>query len=200
MVANLNSLLEFMLKYEVIAISGYILIVMSTFSKEEYLELVRNLTNQQYDELSDEEEDWIEWMPAEPQIKEKLTRVRGNEVTDLTNIKKAQIPDLLYKTSTIKVHNFTIKISTFHGDMDGDEANLTVDFTLYQEVYQTPNLKAPCKMTYSCNVFKESRFEGRPWLKYFDQQTGSHGTKVPTATLIDIVRWIQVAVKYPAFL
>lgn len=170
---------------------------MSTFSKEEYLELVRQLTNQQYDELSDEDEEWIEWMPSEPT---KKTKVRSTEYTDLTNVKRENLPELIYKTTTLKIHNFTIQIAVFHGDVEDDEANLTVDFTIYQEVYQTPNMKAPCKMTYPCNMFKDSRFRGRPWLQYFDKQTGSHGTQVPTTTFIDIVRWIQVVVKYPAFL
>jgi hypothetical protein len=175
---------------------------MSNFTKEEYLALVMRLADEQYDELSDDDIDLdkVEWIPAEAEIKEKLTKVRSTAVTDLTNVKRAQIPDLLYKTTTIKVHNFTIKIGTFHGDIEGDEANLTVDLALYEEVYQTPNLKAPCRMTYPCNVFEQNRFKGRPWLKYFDKQTGAHGTRVPTAILIDIIRWIQVVVKYPAFL
>lgn len=173
---------------------------MSTFNKDQYLEMVRQLTDQQYDQLSDEGEDWIEWMPSDPVLKQKLDKVKDTSITDLTNVKRDQMLELVYKSSTIKVHNFTIKIGTFHGDLEGDEANLTVDFTLYHEVRETPNMKAPCKMTYACNVFRDSRFKERPWLIHFDKQTGSHGTKVPTKTLIDIVRWIQVMVKYPAFL
>jgi hypothetical protein len=173
---------------------------MRNFSKEEYLALVRQLTEDQYDELGDEDPQEIEWIPAVPEIKEKIMKLRSDAVTDLTKLKKSQLMDSLFKTNNLKVHGFTIKIARYHGDPDQKGGELTVDFTLYHEVYETPNMKAPCRMTLPCNIHKDTRFLGRSWLKHFDAATGSHATKVSTETLIDIVRWIQVAVKYPAFL
>lgn len=174
---------------------------MGTFTKQEYLELVSKLTEQQYDQLAEEdEEEYIEWTPSEPEIKEKLVRIRSDAVTDLTNAKKKDLANLIFKSTNLKIHNFTIKITTYHGEPDEKGATLNVGFTLYHEVNETPNLHAPCRMTYPCNVYKDSRFKGRTWLKFFDVATGSHATNIPTETLIDIIRWIQVVVKYPAFL
>lgn len=174
---------------------------MGTFTKQEYLELVSKLAEQQYDQLiDDDEEEYIEWSPSEPEIREKPVRVRSDATTDLTNAKKSALPDLIFKSTNLKVHNFTIKITTYHGEPDDKGATLNVGFTLYHEVNKTPNLGAPCKMTYACNVYKDDRFKNRPWLKFFDTATGSHATDIPTETLIDIIRWIQVVVKYPAFL
>lgn len=173
---------------------------MSTFTKQEYLELVMKLADQQYDELGDEEEDQIEWFPSEPEIKEKLARIRSDAVTDLTNVKKGKLKDLLFKSTNLKVHNFTFKINQYHGEPDECGATLSVSFTLYHEVNRTPSMNALCKMTYPCNVYKDTRFSKRSWLQYFDLSTGSHGLNVPADTLIDIIRWIQVVVKYPAFL
>ncbi len=129
-----------------------------------------------------------------------MVRLRSDAITDLTNAKKGDLPDLIFKTTNLKIHNFTIKITNYNGEPDEKGATLNVSFTLYHEVKETPNLKAPCRMTYPCNVYKDSRFRNRPWLKFFDAATGSHATNIPAGTLIDIVRWIQVVVKYPAFL
>lgn len=177
---------------------------MSIFTKQEFLELVSKLTEQQYDLLSDEEEKQPDPAPYVREFKAKMKKAlvpeKSSATTDLTNVPRAQLMEAVFKTSTLKIHNFTIKITQYHGEPDKNGATLSVDFTLYHEVKETPNLKAPCKMTYPCNVYKDTRFKGRQWLKFFDVMTGSHATNIPTETLIDIVRWIQVVVKFPAFL
>src|SRR5579871_6139835 len=98
---------------------------MATFTKQEYLELVSKLAEQQYDQLSDDdEEEYIEWIPSEPEIKEKLVRLRSDAITDLTNAKKGDLPDLIFKTTNLKIHNFTIKITNYNGEPDEKGATL----------------------------------------------------------------------------
>ena len=175
----------------------------TSLTTQQYLELVSKLAEEQYDLLSDEEIQNPE-PPHVYEFKEKMKKTlvpeRSNAPTNLTNVKKADLLDTIFQTSTLKIHHFTIKITQYHSKPNEDGATLSVDFTLYHDVTETPNLKAPCRMTYPCNVYKDTRFKGRPWLKFFDVMTGSHATNIPTDTLIDIIRWIQVVVKLPAFL
>jgi hypothetical protein len=184
-------------KYKVIIISWHILNMSKTFTEEEYLDLVTRLAEQQYGSLDDIVVGDAEWMPSEAPIKEKMFRAKNEGTIDLTKIKKDQIKDLLFKHNNIKIYDFLIRITFYHGEPGKDGANLTVDVSLYNEIHKTPLSGAPCKMTVPFSITKDNRFTKRPWLSYF---VNSHGKNIPADTLVEIIRWMQVVKKLPAFL
>ena len=173
---------------------------MGTFTKEEFLRLVEQLTDQQYgDEIEPQEPEEIVWMPADPPAKEKIRMPSDAGVIDLTKCKKDKIQESLYKCTTLKVGHFTIKITKYHGlpNKNGKSQDLKVDLSFWHEVYHTPS-GAPCKMTYRLDVAKDNRFSNRPWLSYL---SGSTGVKnVPIETAVEIVRWFQGVIRMTAFL
>src|SRR5579863_9687935 len=91
-------------------------------TKQEYLELVSKLAEEQYDLLSDEEIQNPEPPPHVREFKEKMKKAlvpeKSSAPTDLTNVKKVDLMDAVFKTSTLKVHNFTLKITQYHGEPD----------------------------------------------------------------------------------
>lgn len=170
---------------------------MRSFSKEEYFDLVSKLTDEQYDTLDDFPNE-INLISSEPPPKPKKELTIPNGIVDLTTVKKDQIKDLIFKSNTIKVYDFTIRITLFHGESSPSTGSeLTVDVHLYHNIYKTPLSGKPCSMTIPFNINKDGRFKGRPWLTYFQ---GPNGRNIPIDVLVEIVRWIQVVKKLPAFL
>jgi hypothetical protein len=173
---------------------------MRSFTKDEFQRLVEELTAQQYgDEIDAPEEEEIVWMPADPPAKDKIKLPSNSGVMDLTKVKKDQIKDALYKCTSLKVGNFTIKITKYHGypDKNGKGQDLKMDLSFWHEVYKTPS-GAPCKMTYRFEIGKDSRFAGRPWLLY---QFGTSGMKdVPADVVVEVIRWFQGVTRMTAFL
>ena len=172
---------------------------MKPFTQDELLRLIEELTEKQYSDEIDIPDEDITWIPAEPPAKEKIKLPSENGVIDLTKVKKEQIKDALYKCTTIKVGNFTIKITKYHGypDKYGKSQDLKMDLSFWHEVYKTPS-GAPCKMTYSFEIGKDSRFYNRPWLCY---QVGNYSLKnVPADVVVEIIRWFQGVIKMTAFL
>jgi hypothetical protein len=169
-----------------------------TFTEQEYLELITKLADQQYDQLEEDTDlENIFWEPSEPEIKEKIVASQNNGTIDLTKIKKDKIKGLLFKHSHIKIYDFLIRITEYHGEPSKNGANLTVDVTLYHERHKTELSGAPCKMTVPFNICKDNRFTNKPWLSHF---VDCHGKEIPTDVLIEIIRWMQVTSKLPAFL
>jgi hypothetical protein len=171
---------------------------MSTFTKQEYLDLIRKLADQQYDEPEEEViPQEIEWIPAESEIKEKPFAVSNEGIIDLTKTKKADIPKSLFKHNNIKVHHYLIRIRSYDGNPTKPETNPTINLFIYHEITQTPLSKAPCKMTVEFHIDSDNRFNTQPWISYFK---GYYGKNIPPSVLVDIIYWMQMTEKLSAFL
>lgn len=169
-----------------------------TFTEQEYLDLVTKLADQQYDQLEEDTDlENIFWDPSEPKIKEKIVASQNTGTLDLTKIKKDKIKELLFKHNHIKIYDFLIRITEYHGEPSKGGANLTVNITLYHERHKTELSGTPCKMTVPFSIDKDNRFQTRPWISYF---VGPYGKEIPTDILIEIIRYMQVVSKLPAFL
>lgn len=174
-----------------------------TLNKEDYLDMVRKLSEEQYDQIDDlESSDMDVFAPSdiESQVaakKERMLQLMNQATIDLTKVKKNQLAGSLFKHNNIRVFDFTIRITKYYGEPGQTGANLNVDITLYHERHKTELSGAPCRMTETLDIGKDSRFVGRPWLRYF---VGCHGKNIPADALIDIIRWMQVISKLPAFL
>lgn len=166
---------------------------MSNFTKQEYLELCQRLLDEQYS--SDDESDdtsAIAWIPAESEIKNKMTAVRNAQgFIDLTKMKKEKIKEAIQKCDNFRVHDFTIRINHYNDKSD------SFSITLYEDKTKTPSGN-PCKMTYPVLIEKDSRFNGRSWITYF--KGSKYGGNIPTDTLIEIIRFLQIIKKLSAFI
>lgn len=174
------------------------------FTEEEYLELVRRLSDGQYDQLDDSDLDSPFDPFAQSDLEEhiaakkaRMLQSMNNGTIDLTKIKRDKILSSLFKHNTIKIYDFMIRITEYHGEPGKVGANLTVDITLYHDRKKTELSGAPCKITETFSIGKDSRFATRPWLSYF---SGPHGRNIPSDVLVEIIRWMQVVKKLPAFL
>jgi len=176
---------------------------MTSISKEEYLKLLEELTDQQYDSDEDEplnppDEAWI-W--ADPPAKEKIRIHNHHGVVDVTKCRKDSIQEALYKCMNIKVGDFLIKIERYHGypDKFGKGVDLTMDIEVWEKKYKTPSGN-PCNMDFRMDWSKDNRFFGRKWLQWFDNGISSSAQNVPVDTVVDIIRWMQAIKKMGAFL
>jgi hypothetical protein len=73
-----------------------------------------------------------------------------------------------------------------------------MNISIFEMKNTTPISGAPCKMQYRANFHKDNRFKGKPWLELFSK----FGTadNVPTETVVDIIKWLQVIQKIGVFL
>jgi len=173
---------------------------MNTFTKEEYLALVEKLAEDHYGDDGDNEPiTEMEWIPSESDYARKVHLVNKDGTIDLITAKKDKVRKVLleYKYANLAIGNFLIRITNYHGKPNSKTgADISLDISLYQKVSRTPN-GGPCNMLNKFDVFRDSRFEGRPWLTHFNGY-GAH--KVPLETMVDIIRWIQVIQNLTAFL
>jgi hypothetical protein len=168
---------------------------MSSFTNKEYLELCRALAEAQYDSTEEDEPVEVEYFPYEPPAKKRF-KPNTQGVVDLTNTKSNQIKELLWKCTNLKVGNFKIKISHYTGEPGQNGPMVSMRLSVWEEKHKTPN-GHPCRMDFPVIWSKDTRFTGRPWLKYF---TGSSYQAIPIETVVDIIRWFQIVNKLPAFL
>lgn len=164
-------------------------------NKEDYLKLLEKIAANQYD-TEDEmpytpEEAWI---PAESEAKSKLKNINFNGVIDCTKMRSNDIKTAIGKAKNIQVGTFLIRISDYYGEDPLVEGKLSIE--VYERLYRTPTGQ-PCNMDFRADLTRDSRFTGRPWLKYFQ---GSWADKVPVENIIEIVRWMQALKKLAAFL
>lgn len=164
-------------------------------SKEDYLKLLQDLANEQYD--SEDKPEVIPddtWIPADPPAKERMKNISFSGVVDATNLRKDQVKSALARASNIKVGAFLIRINDYCGKDPLQKGILS--FEIYERRTRTPTGN-PCNMDYPADLSADDRFHGRPWLSYF---SGASARDVPIDTIIDIVRWMQAVKKLSAFL
>lgn len=171
-------------------------------SKETYLKLLESLAEQ--DDLESYESTYIpeeSWIPSESRAKEEMmkARARNQGTVDCLKLKKDKIKEAIYKNSNIKVGEFMIKITEYHGLLDkkGVGTDLKMDLSVWQTKYKTPSGN-PCKMDYRMDFSKDNRFINRPWLNYFGPGGSAHN--MPVEILIDVIKWMQIIQKLTAFL
>jgi hypothetical protein len=176
---------------------------MTSFSHKDYLRLLEELTDQQYDDdsydiISEIPEE--SWMPEVSSAKEKMLRsLNANKTINITNFKKDQIQDALYQNTNIQVDNFLIKIQRYNGypDKTNQITNLTMDISVYEKQFKTMS-GFPCNMDLDLNIHKDNRFIGRTWLSLFNSYNGARN--IPASTVVEIVRWMQALKRMTAFL
>lgn len=171
-----------------------------TLSKEEYLKLLEEVANQEYND--DLEElgpiDEGAWIWADPPAKDKMRIHNSYGTCNAMGLKKDKIQEMLYKYKNIQVGHFLIRIDEYHGypDKFGKGTDLTMDIEIWERRFKTPS-GMPCQMDYRVDLSQDNRFFGRPWLLLFK---GSSASKMPVETVVDIVRWMQAIKKMSAFL
>ncbi len=169
---------------------------MKSLTDQEYLELLQKIVDQQYDEAIDDYDiDKMEWVPSESEIKKKIESLNHHGMIDLTNVKSSKIKEEIKKCANLRVGAFKIALTAVHPNpVKGD---VGYDLEVREEKTKTPS-GMPCRIDYRVDLSKDSRFKGRPWLKYFN--SGGCGDNVPIDTVTDIVRWMQAVKKLSAFL
>ncbi len=174
---------------------------MKSLTDKEYMELCLKLVDEQYDDALDEYDiENMEWIPSEPEIKKHIPRPDTYGMIDLTNVLSTKIKEEILKCANIRVGNFKMTIARFNGVPSQEGSKLCADFGIKEVRTKTPS-GVPCGpggMEYPADVLKDSRFKGRPWLKYF--KDGSYAHNVPIDTVVEIIRWLQALKKLTAFL
>lgn len=171
---------------------------MKSFTDQEYLALIQQLVDQQYDDAIDDYDiAKMEWAPAEPEIKKKLEQPNYAGMIDLTTVKSGKIKEEIMKCANIKVGAFKIVVGRHNLVPSQQGGKIAFDLEVREEKSKTPS-GMPCRVDYRVDLSKDSRFRGRPWLKYF--MGNGVATNVPVDTVVDIVRWMQAIKKLTAFL
>jgi hypothetical protein len=170
---------------------------MSYLTKKEYLDLIQTFVDQQYDDLEGGHEVVeMEWIPSEPAAKEKIKEASVNGTIDLTNVKSGKIKSELFKCTNLKIGKFKLRLNRYFTAPSKDGESVCISLEAFEERHKTPN-GHPCKMDFPMLFAKDSRFENRPWLKYFNK---NHATNVPIDIVVEIVRWMQAVQRMTAFL
>ena len=170
---------------------------MKSLSDQDYLRLLQKLTDQQYDDAIDDYDiNKMEWIPSEPEVKEKIKASTWGMI-DLTNVKSNKIREEIQKCTNLKVGPYKIRVSRYHGVPSQLGAQICLDLEVMEERTHTPS-GMPCRIDYRMDFTKDSRFKKCHWVKYFD--TSGCANNIPLDTVVEIVRWMQISKKLSAFL
>lgn len=171
---------------------------MTSFTNNDYLDLLQKLVDEQYDDVIDDyDAQNMAWIPAEPEIKEKIKDVNHKGIIDLTHVKSDKIKEEIHKCGNVRVGSFKIIIRRYNGVPSQQGAQLCCDLKIVGHRSKTMN-GMPCNMDYDVDVTTDSRFTGQPWLSYF--KVRGYANNVPIDTVVNIVRWLQGIHKLAAFL
>lgn len=165
---------------------------MKFLSEEEYLKLIVQLVEQQYNEPSLDGEVYEAWSTAESDIKKKI-KSSNDKIIDASLYKKDKILESLYLCQPIKIGRFVIKISKYEDNKEKTKMNIYI----YEDKYYT-YLGKTNEMLGKIDVLKDRRFVGSNWVSYFNQF--KLGVNIPIEVVVDIVKWLQVIDKLVAFL
>lgn len=160
---------------------------MKSFNQQEYLALVQQLTDLQY---QDDEPEAIatEWIPSTSPLKEKVLGSISNKIIDLTDIKSVDIKNLISQSTRFKIGLYTLQIKINASSKSGS-------ISIWEEKSKTPN-GMPCKVDYPLAIKRDTRFANCQWSKHF----GGHcAYNVPVDVIVEIIRWLQVSLKISAF-
>jgi hypothetical protein len=171
---------------------------MSSLTKEEYLALINELLERQYEEdKSTSTEPENHWIPAEPAIKEKLPfAVRGG-ILDLSNASKEKIRVLAFQSDTFKVDHFLIRVKRPPKIPKAPQIKSTLTIDVLEEKFRTPS-GAPCRIEYKVNFPKDSRFNNFAHVAKF--QSNGRAINVSEDVFFDLIRWLQAIKRMTAFL
>lgn len=170
---------------------------MKSFTDQEYLALIQQLVDKQYDDAIDDYDiDKMEWIPSESEIKKKLESINRSGMIDLTTVKSSLLKEEIKKSGNLKVGTF--KVTLTHVRPDPIRGDVGYDLSIRETKMKTPSGQ-PCNgIDYRTDLLKDSRFRGRPWLKYF--KDGSYAHNMPIDSVVEMVRWMQAVKRLTAFL
>ena len=172
---------------------------MSTFSKEDYLKMLEDIANQQYQEPEEPVEDVPadSWIWSVSPVKEKLMTAKLHSTSDATNLHRDQIKKAIKNTRNIQCGPFSIKIKGYYQSekLDNDFMHLDV----YERRTKTPTGQK-CNMDYRADLTSDKRFADRPWIIYFSKDNPGIAKNVPIDTVVDIIKWMQALKKLTVFL
>jgi hypothetical protein len=166
---------------------------MSSLNKNDYLELLKKLLDQQYNDAEEDVEENA-WIPAESPLKDKIPIFVQSGIIDLTNAKKDKIKHQLFQSTNFRVDHFLIKLKKSTVSKIG--SNLELEIQVFEEKFKTPS-GAPCRMTYRLDIFKDNRFKDFIHLSKFKN---SYASKVGSEVFVDLIRWMQAIRRMTAFL
>jgi hypothetical protein len=147
---------------------------MKSLTDQEYLDLIQSLVDQQYDDAIDDYDiEKMEWMPAEPEIKKKLQSLNHSGMIDLTHVKSSLLKEEIRKCANLKIGSFKVTLS--HIRPDPANGDVGYDLSVKETKTKTPSgMPCPGGVDYRTDLYKDSRFRGRPWLKYFKDMPSTY--------------------------
>ncbi len=180
---------------------------MSEMKKEDFLALVEKLTEGQY---ADEPEPEVSWsgsihldeledlaslyrpkpsFRSKPKLRALDKKFMGQAAeVDLTKATMVEIKEQIEDLRRVVIGRFNIQLK--HSDKG-------IDMQVY-EIKKKTFGGIVKEMPEKVNFLKDSRFEGKDWIRFFKNNMG--GVSIPVDTAAEILKWIQVVFKYPAFL
>ncbi len=176
----------------------------SGLSDEEYINLLKSLTKQQYsDQIEDDDDDPFailndsneEWEPSGTfEFKEKRVVLPNREnTTDLTTAKWEDIKTKLHIAGHIRVGSFLVRIKKY----EVVTPDINLDIEISEEKRKTFGGNS-AKIAEKISTTRDSRFKNKAWAVYFKPLTG--GVKIPIDTVADIIKYLQFVFANPAFL
>jgi hypothetical protein len=168
---------------------------MEKLSKEDYIKLIERLVDH-YDLEDDDSFEELEntWIPSVSKAKEKFNKSLNGSLVDLSNVKKDQIEDYIYKHHDIKVGNFLLKIIKYSIKPSELQQSHKSDLEVDVIIYEYNNLNMVDKV----DVQKDSRFISRPWRDSFN--TFKTAKNLDIQSTVDIIRWLQALSRIGCFI
>lgn len=172
-----------------------------TLTKEEYLDLVTKLVDEQYGKEIDTEPviDRGTLFKHKDDVNKKYRETPNtNTIINATDYKKEEIKTAILRSSNLRIGNFLIKIIKHNYNSDDEDGMpMTYDLNIYEES-ACMYLNRPSKRLTKLTPSKDSRMDTRPWCQDFSGSDRSYGMSLDS--LLDMTRWLQAMGKMAAFL
>lgn len=157
---------------------------------KDYFRLCQDLAERQYDALGE-----FVWSPGESElalkIKSKQTEPKS-QIYDISDLKKAEIKDIIANNKNIKINNFIAKLTNYRYE---NKICVKISLTLYEfKSYKgIKNL-----ISQKVNPIKDSRFKNEKWASYFDSFECAEDVDIDE--LVNILKYIQFIGKHGHFI
>lgn len=154
------------------------ILMLKHFADQDYLEMINNVSREQYGEFDGEYEEDLRTFQEKTQI--------SQSVIDLTESKKEEILEIAYSHRNFRVGKFLVKITCYSVRPTN---NVFIKLSIYE--------KKDEKIITRINILKDNRFSQTSWKKHFTKFDGSE--EIPINIFGDIIKWLQITNNLSSF-
>jgi len=157
-------------------------------NNNDYKKLIEEFYHAQYsscDKLAEEQNIWYPDNRGSEKLDELKSLKEKQLIIDATSYSLEEMKNKINSFRNVRIGNFRLQILNINAN--------AMNILIFEE-----QKKKSANITVKVNPNKDSRFLGRSWVTYFNQF--NEGKNIPLEEIPNILKWLQIIHRLPAFL